>query len=449
MFKDFFTYELFSLGSYSLLVKQLVFFAIAVLVLSLVYRVILKKWLPGLFNRYPLSAREQKRISKFFLVLFIACLVLAAFVLLKLDYPIIRTADYRINLSLLVDAFIVIQLARMFDWFITNIFIHSYYTRRDQLYKDEDSKPLTDTESNAAKIVQYIVYALAAIIILKSFNLDPQLYTTDYDDKVMNFHLTNFIIAILILLFARLFIWLLTQLILYGIYRKKDIDLGSQYAINQLLKYVIYVIAVVIALQKLGIDMTLILGGGAALLVGIGLGLQQTFNDFFSGIVLLFEQSVSVGDILEFDQYVGTVKRIGLRSSIIETRENVSLVVPNSRLVSNYVVNWTQFDNKVRFEIPFNVSYDSDAELVKTILLEVTKENEYTLNFPPPFARLKNFGDNSLDFSIYFFSRSYLMIEDVKSDIRIDVAKRFKEENISIPFPQRDIYVKNIRDLKT
>ncbi len=449
MFKDFFSYQLFSLDTYSLEVGQLIYFLFAAIFLTTVYRLTLKRWFPNLFKRYELSSKEQKRISKIFLVLYVLSLVLAALFFLGLDFKVLSNGNYNIKLSLILDAFIIVQLARMFDWFITNIFIHSYYTRRDKLYLEESSKPLTDTESNAAKIVQYIVYALAAIIILKNFNLDYQLYTTHYDDKVVSFGLTNIISAILILLIARLIIWLLTQLILYGIYRKKEIDVGSQYAINQLLTYVVYVIAVVIALQKLGIDMTLILGGAAALLVGIGLGLQQTFNDFFSGIVLLFEQSVSVGDILEFDQYVGTVKKIGLRSSIIETRGNVSLVVPNSKLVSNYVVNWTHFDNKVRFEIAFSVDYDSDAELVKNILLEVTKENEYTLNFPPPFARLKNFGDSSLDFSIYFFSRSYLIMEDVKSDIRIAVAKRFKEEKINIPYPQRDIYIKNINDLKT
>jgi len=238
----------------------------------------------------------------------------------------------------------------------------------------------------------------------------------------------------------------LTQLVLYGYYRKKDINVGTQFAINQLLKYVIYVLAIIIAIENLGFHMTVIWGGLAALLVGIGLGLQQTFNDFFSGLILLFERSVEVGDVLEIEGLVGTVKRIGLRASLVETRENFSVIVPNSKLVTQNVINWSHFDNKVRFKISIGVAYGSDAEKVKKVLIETAKKNPYLIDYPPPFVRLTDFADSSMQFELHFWSRNFIIIEDVRSDLRFAINQAFNENGIHIPFPQRDIWIRKAGD---
>ena len=211
---------------------------------------------------------------------------------------------------------------------------------------------------------------------------------------------------------------------------------------NQLVKYVVYLIAIIMALNVLGIDMSLVLGGAAALLVGIGLGLQQTFNDVISGLVILFERSVSVGDVLEFDSTVGIVKRIGIRASTIETRGNTSIVVPNHMLVNEKVVNWNHFSEKVRFSIDIGVAYGSDTELVKKLLLESVLSNPYVEKYPASFVRFQNFGDFALEFSLYFFSRNLLIIEDVKSDIRLEIDKLFRQNSITIPFPQSEIHIR-------
>ena len=166
---------------------------------------------------------------------------------------------------------------------------------------------------------------------------------------------------------------MVTQLVLYRYYKRSQIDLGSQYAINQLLKYVIYTMALLWAISSLGIEMTVLWVGAAALLVGFGLGLQQTFNDFFSGIVLLFERSVEVGHVLNIGGMIGTVKEIGLRTSLIETRDSITVVVPNSKLVTDNVVNWSHFDEKVRFSISVGVAYGSDTKLVKRFFPKVSK----------------------------------------------------------------------------
>ena len=154
---------------------------------------------------------------------------------------------------------------------------------------------------------------------------------------------------------------------------------------------------------------------------------------------MLFERTVSVGDVLEFAGTVGVVKKIGLRSSIIHTRPNVSMIVPNHLLVNEHVTNWTHFDDSIRFTVEVGVAYGSDTALVKSLLIKAVDENPYVLNTPSPFVRFLAFGDSSLNFAVYFFSKEYLIIEDIKSDIRLYIDKLFREHKVIVPFPQRVI----------
>lgn len=336
-------------------------------------------------------------------------------------------------------------MARITDWIISN-FIHYQY-KKDRASQDP---PLPGEivqergESRATTIVQYIVYLLAAIFIIRHFGLDINLIPNSLKTGG-DFRISRILFAILILLVARVFSWMVTQVFLYGVYRSKQIDKGSQFAINQILKYIIFLIAIILALQSLGIKMTLLLGGAAALLVGVGLGLQQTFNDFFSGLVLLFERSISVGDVLEINGEVGTVKRIGLRSSIVQTRPNVAVVIPNSKLVNDSVNNWTHYNGQARFDISVGVAFGSDTQMVKRLLIKAATDHPLVLDFPKPFVRFNNFGESALEFNIYFFSTRYLIVEDIKSDIRFTIDKYFRENDIQVPFPQRDVWFRNIK----
>jgi len=289
--------------------------------------------------------------------------------------------------------------------------------------------------------VQYIVYIVVFIFLLRSLNLDFNLYSYKVGEQTIAFNFTKILEAVLILFVARLIISMLTQIVLYGVYRNRNIDEGSQYAFNQLLKYVIYVAAFIIALEALGINMTLVLGGAAALLVGIGLGLQQTFNDFISGIVLLFERTISVGDVVTINGNFGTIHRIGMRSSIVQTRDNMTIVVPNSRLVNDVVNNWSHQNPIVRFEVNISVAYGSDTKLVKRLLLDAVQIVPRVLAKPVPFIRFTDFGDSALFFQILFFTQDHLFNEDIKSDIRFEIDRLFRENNIKIPFPQRDVWL--------
>jgi len=249
----------------------------------------------------------------------------------------------------------------------------------------------------------------------------------------------------IIFIVTRLFLWLVKK----ALNRKgkfNKLDSGSLFSLFQLIKYMVWVLALALMLEAIGIKVTLLLAGSAALLVGVGLGLQQTFNDVLSGIILLFEQSVKVGDILDIDGDMVKIQEIGLRASKGLTRMDISIMIPNSMITSNKVINWSHQTKKTLFSIDVGVAYGSDVNLVMKILKESAMSHPDVLKKGVVQARFKNFGNSSLDFQILFCSEKIFMIEKIKSDIRIIINKKFIENNISIPFPQMDVHIKSEGD---
>jgi small-conductance mechanosensitive channel len=245
-----------------------------------------------------------------------------------------------------------------------------------------------------------------------------------------------------------LIIFLITKLILVLIkktlFRKRKInefDKGNAYALFQIIRYVIWVIAIGLVLETIGIKVTVLIAGSAALLVGIGLGLQQTFNDVLSGIILLSEKSIKIDDILEIDGDIVKIQSIGLRTSKGLNTDDISIIIPNSLITTNKVINWSHQTKKARFRI--DVAYGSDVDLVKKTLEDSAFEHPDTSDRELTEARLVNFGNSSLDFQVLFFSKNIFRINKVKSDIRRIINKKFTENNISIPFPQMDLNLKS------
>lgn len=430
---------LFTIGDKDFTLSQIIVFFIISVVFYFIYRLITSKLFPSAPDESPEQIANRKSLGKLLLPLLVLSFVLLVLYDLKLDYTFEITSRITPALTLILKALIFLQMVRIFDWILNKLVIERYFGTADNQI---NIKKL----STARKNVHYLFITLVIFYFLTNYGLDFKVGSVPVKDggadhKIMFSNLVN---AILIIFIARLIVWVVTEIVFRNIYNTKNFDLGSQFAINQLVLYVVYIFAFIISLRTLGIDMTLLLGGAAALLVGVGLGLQSTFNDFISGIVLLFERSVSVGDVLEFDDTVGTVKKIGLRSSIVETRGKISIVVPNHLLVNEKILNWTHFSDKVRFDVSVGVAYGSDTQLVKKLLIKAVEKNPYVLDYPSPTVRFINFGDSSLDFVLYFFSRNYIVIEDIKSDIRLEVDRLFRENNISIPFPQRDINIKQI-----
>lgn len=247
-----------------------------------------------------------------------------------------------------------------------------------------------------------------------------------------------------------LIIFLLTKLILWlikkALFRErkfKKLDKGSAYALFQIIRYVIWIIAVGLILETLGVKVTVLIAGSAALLVGIGLGLQQTFNDTISGIILLSEQSIKIDDVLEIDGDVVKIQSIGLRTSKGLNTDDISIIIPNSLITTNKVINWSHQTKKTRFRIDVGVAYGSDVDLVIHILEESAFEHPDISDRELTEARLVNFGNSSLDFQVLFYSKNIFRINKVKSDIRRIINQKFTQNNIAIPFPQMDLHLKS------
>lgn len=219
---------------------------------------------------------------------------------------------------------------------------------------------------------------------------------------------------------------------------------AKRYTIFIITKYIIWTASLIITLEIIGVRITFLLAGATALLVSVGLGLQNIFRDFFSGLFLLFEGTVQVGDIIEANGEVGKVVEMNLRSSEILTRDQVTIIIPNSKFIEEKVVNWTHQSDSVRFTVDVGVAYDSDVDEVIAILNRTMTEQKEILDKPEPFVHFTDFGDSSMDFEMNFWSKEAFLIENVKSDLRIAVFRELKKSNITIPFPQRDIHVKGM-----
>lgn len=247
------------------------------------------------------------------------------------------------------------------------------------------------------------------------------------------------ILLILVLTYVLVFV---TRKILMRKNFLKNLDTGTSYAIYQILKYVLWVIALGLILEIIGIKVTVLVAGSAALLVGVGLGLQQTFNDIISGVILLSERSIKIDDILEIDGDIVKIEDIGLRTSKGLNRDMISIIIPNSLITTNKVINWSHQTRRNRFKINVGVAYGSDIELVSKVLIESALLHKNVNHRDKVDVMLLDFGDSSLNFQLLFYSEEIFRIERIKSDIRKTISKKFDENNISIPFPQRDIHIK-------
>ncbi len=220
---------------------------------------------------------------------------------------------------------------------------------------------------------------------------------------------------------------------------------AARASLFQLVKYIAWVIAISVSIKLLGFDVTLLVAGSAALLVGLGFGLQSIFSDVISGLFMLFERKVKVGDIMEVDSIVGKVETINLRTSVLLTRDGYNIIVPNHKFITENVINWTHQAFDRRFYIEVGVSYESDIELVTAILIDCALEQKEVMKddmtHNKPFVRLQQFGDSSLQFHLIFWTQDIFRAEQVKSELRYKIFNAFKKYNISIPFPQRDVHI--------
>ena len=232
------------------------------------------------------------------------------------------------------------------------------------------------------------------------------------------------------------------RLIKGALNRATSINPSKKYSVFNLIKYFIYIISFVIILQILGFNLSVLLAGSAALLVGLGLGLQNLFSDFISGLILLVDSSIKVDDVIEIEGLVCKVQEINLRTTTVLTRDDKYIILPNTNLTKNQLINWTHSDIASRFDIAVGVDYTSDVPLVMTVLKQAVSEHPSVLKTPAPTIRFSDFADSSLNFTVLFWAEEVFRVENIKSEIRVRIFELFTENNISIPFPQRVLHFK-------
>ena len=235
-------------------------------------------------------------------------------------------------------------------------------------------------------------------------------------------------------------VMMILYLIKRAIFRGMKANYAKRYTIYKLVKYFILVFACVVGLQILEFDLSILLAGSAALLVGLGLGIQNLFSDFISGIILLFGTTLKVDDVIEVNGLICRVTEINLRTTTVLTREDKYIILPNTDLTRHHLNNWTLTDVASRFEVNVGVDYSSDVNLVMKILKEAAIMQKDVLEKPVPFARFEDYGESSLNFTVYFWSEEVFRVENTKSNIRVKIFEMFRENNITIPFPQRVIH---------
>ena len=226
--------------------------------------------------------------------------------------------------------------------------------------------------------------------------------------------------------------------------KRRHIDPGLRYTIARLVRYLFVLVGVLIALKQFSIDLTSIAVLFTALSVGIGFGLQYIAADIVSGFILLFERPVRIGDRITIGEDEGDVQSINLRTTLVMTNDRVAIIVPNSRLVSQRVINWSYGDPRARVAIPIGVATTSDVELVTKTLLQAAEGVEHVLTDPPPKVQFLRFGEYSLDFRLLVWTRHPSRHPQIKSDINYRIERLFREQHIEIPYPTQEFLLKSV-----
>jgi small-conductance mechanosensitive channel len=221
-------------------------------------------------------------------------------------------------------------------------------------------------------------------------------------------------------------------------------DVGMQYLISRIFGYAVLVLGLIIGLESIGVNLSSLTVIAGALGVGIGFGLQNIVHNFVSGLIIMGERAIQIGDRVEVSGTLGEVTRIGARSTSVRTNDNIIIILPNSEFVSNRVVNWTQLgDQRVRLHLAVGVSYGSDPRTVERLLLETATANPHVLKVPAPQVVFRGFGDSALNFEMRVWTTEMTHRPTVlKSDLFFAIWEKLKAAGIEIPFPQRDLHVK-------
>jgi len=232
--------------------------------------------------------------------------------------------------------------------------------------------------------------------------------------------------------------------LLQEVLQRRNVESGVQFSIARLVHYAIVTVGFLMTLHVLGFGMTNLTILGSALGIGIGFGLQAIVNNFASGLILLFERPIKVGDTIEIGGQMGEVRNLGLRATVIKTYDSAEIVVPNSDLVTGQLTNWTLGERRIRLKLPMGVAYGSDVARVMGLLMSCANDNQLVLKDPAPRVLFLSFGESSLDFELRIWIGEFTDRRKVQSDMNQAIELKFRKAGIEIPFPQRDLYLRSL-----
>ncbi len=299
--------------------------------------------------------------------------------------------------------------------------------------------------------ISVIIWAFALIVgILSSWGAKQRLLISifqvlNYPLRIggMSFSPVNFILACLILILTHAAASFCHHILIKKLLDKSGLEPGLKDSVTSISVYLVWTVGILISLNAFGLSTTSMAVAFGALGIGLGFGLQNIFNNFISGLILLFERPIQLGDAVEVNGIWGEVRKINVRSTLVQTYDNASLIIPNSEFISSQVTNWSFKDMRLRRTIEVGVAYGSDVDLVRDTLYEIAEKTFHVLKFPKPQVLFHNFGDSALIFRLRVWTDVDNMLV-IESDIRFEIDRLFRERNIEIAFPQCDLHLRSV-----
>ncbi|NBG89302.1 mechanosensitive ion channel family protein [Isachenkonia alkalipeptolytica] len=297
-------------------------------------------------------------------------------------------------------------------------------------------------------LLNAVVFLAIIIIIPIYFGESAWLFSQVFEVGGSGISLFLILMALFIIIFAYRFSMVFKRYILRSIYEKYQLEKGTRFTLNSVVHYLIMFLAVFISLSTLGINLSTLTVFASIVGVGIGFGMQNIASNFISGLIILFERPIKVGDRVLIEEIIGDVVQIKMRATIVKTLDNEHIIIPNSFFLEEKVMNRSAEDLRLRLRVNFGVSYNSDVFHVRDVALKVaediTREFSDILIDPEPAVGFLDYGDSSLDFVLLIWIENPKNEMKIKSAIRFMLFKAFQEEKIEIPFPQRDLHIRSI-----
>ncbi|MCI1590892.1 mechanosensitive ion channel family protein [Heyndrickxia oleronia] len=297
-------------------------------------------------------------------------------------------------------------------------------------------------------IVNWFTFYGTLVFLLLYFSKAKWMFAMIFRFGKVDVTLFLIIVAVLIITLASRLSKISTNVLLPGIYNRYHLDKGTRYTFDRVVHYSIMIIAIIVSLTTVGINLSALTVFAGMISVGIGFGLQNITSNFISGVIILFERPIKVGDRVLIDNIIGDVEKINMRATVIKTGTNEHIIVPNSYFLGEKVVNRSFSDPKIRLTIPFNVAYGTDVEKLRDMLMEIAREESLVspavLMDPEPSVSFVGFGDFCLNFELSIMISDYNQLGTIKSNINFRINKLFTEKKIEFPYPQRNLIIKNM-----